>query len=192
MTPRQGIPPPPPRAPGGETRLAAAALLRGEALAEPHLVVAEGPDAGRRHPLRDSTTVGRGVAADLRLSDPAISRLHARIERVGQRWLAEDLGSRNGLRLNGRRCRRPRPLAPGDELELGATRLRVQPGLLDAPCAGGEASGRRVASREVPRPTAGSAAAGTRGPPRVEGPGAASLALAAALAAAAAALLLVP
>lgn len=113
-----------------ETRLAAAALLRGEALAGLHLVVAEGPEKGHRFPLRAEQTVGRGRLADLRLTDPAASRLHARLVRDGRGLRAEDLGSKNGLRVNGRR--RVRRLAPGDELTIGATRLVLAPGIADA------------------------------------------------------------
>lgn len=122
--------------PRDPTRLAAAALLRGEALAGPHLVVTEGPEAGRRLPLRDAQTLGRGRAADLRLADPGISRLHARVSRERGRLVATDLGSRNGLRVNGRRCRRPRGLEIGDELALGATRMVVEAGVLEGPASG--------------------------------------------------------
>lgn len=130
MTTRSGAGTSPPPRGFAATRAAAVRLMRGQDLAEPHLLVAAGPDAGRRHPLRSPTTIGRGRSADLRLADPAVSRLHARVARGGDRWIAEDLGARNGLRVNGRALRGPHPLAPGDELELGETRLRLEAGLL--------------------------------------------------------------
>jgi pSer/pThr/pTyr-binding forkhead associated (FHA) protein len=114
----------------GATRLAAGALLRGEAIGEPHLVVEAGPDAGQRLPLGAEQVLGRGPGADLLLRDPAASRAHARITRRDGRWLLSDLGSKNGLRVNGARRRTPCPIAAGDELTLGATRLRLAPGLL--------------------------------------------------------------
>lgn len=127
----------------GETRLAAAALLRGEAIAGPHLVVAEGSEAGRRIPLGDTQTVGRGPGADVRLEDRGASRRHARLARVGDRWVVEDLGSKNGLRVNGRRCRRPRALRPGDEVTVGGTRLVLDAGLLDGAAPGEPPAGAR-------------------------------------------------
>jgi pSer/pThr/pTyr-binding forkhead associated (FHA) protein len=114
-----------------ETRLAAGALLKGAAPAERHLVVKEGPDAGRRFPLGAVQTLGRGREADLRLTDPAASRLHLRLTRIEDRIVLDDLRSKNGVRVNGKRCRGSRPLALGDELAIGSSRLSVAPGLLD-------------------------------------------------------------
>jgi len=116
--------------PSNETRLAAGALLRGRALAGPHLAVREGPDAGKRFALLRDQTLGRGRSADLRLSDAAASRVHVRITQIDGRVVLADLRSKNGVRVNGRRCRGSRPLAPGDEVAIGATRLTLEPGLL--------------------------------------------------------------
>lgn len=113
------------------TRLAAGALLRGEVIAGAHLVVATGPEQGRTLPLGVEQTLGRGPQADLCLRDPSASRLHVRLLRDGVRYVAEDLGSKNGVRVNGRRCRRRRLLLPGDELTIGETRLVLAKGLLD-------------------------------------------------------------
>jgi hypothetical protein len=115
---------------GGATRAAAAVLLRGEACAGPHLQILDGPDTGCALPLGTDQTIGRGRAADLRIPDPAASRLHARITCEAGRVLVCDRGSKNGLRINGERCVRPRLLSAGDELSIGATRLRFAPGLL--------------------------------------------------------------
>lgn len=114
-----------------DTRIVAGALLRGEARAGSHLLVKAGPEAGRSFPLGAEQTLGRGREADLRLTDPAASRLHARITRTDGRFLLADLRSKNGIRVNGRRCRGARPLAIGDELAIGTSRLTLEPGLLD-------------------------------------------------------------
>jgi hypothetical protein len=113
----------------GMTRLDAAALLRradagGAARAGPHLVVRE-PRAGERVvALTGDFTVGRGGGAALRLADPSASRLHLRLRLDGAGAAVEDLGSRNGLRVNGGRARGLRRLRSGDVLEVGATLLR--------------------------------------------------------------------
>jgi DNA-binding NtrC family response regulator len=47
--------------------------------------------------------IGRGREADLQLPDPSVSRLHARVFRVGQQYFLADLRSRNGTHADGRR-----------------------------------------------------------------------------------------
>jgi DNA-binding CsgD family transcriptional regulator len=69
-------------------------------------------------------TLGTDPANDLALpADPTASRLHAVLERYGAAWCVRDLDSRNGTFVNGRRVLGERPLRPGDELRVGATRL---------------------------------------------------------------------
>ena len=69
-------------------------------------------------------TLGADAANDLALAaDPTLSRLHAVLERYGAGWCVRDLDSRNGTFVNGQRVWRERPLRPGDELRVGATRL---------------------------------------------------------------------
>ncbi|MGZ8450228.1 MAG: FHA domain-containing protein, partial [Candidatus Deferrimicrobiaceae bacterium] len=40
--------------------------------------------------------IGRGHEADLQLPDPSVSRLHAKVFRVGRQYFLADLRSRNG------------------------------------------------------------------------------------------------
>jgi S-DNA-T family DNA segregation ATPase FtsK/SpoIIIE len=143
----------------GETRVAAGALLRGDATAGPRLVVLDGPHAGRALALGGSLTIGRAREADLKLSDPSTSRVHARLSMVGGRVIATDLSSKNGVRVNGAPCRAPRPLEVGDELVIGTTRLTLEPGLLDATPPGGSSIGDAppVASKEATSTAAWSA-----------------------------------
>jgi len=54
---------------------------------------------------------------------PGISRRHAEIRPSRGRWTIEDLGSTNGVLVNGTEIRGVRPLAPGDRLELGSTAI---------------------------------------------------------------------
>jgi serine phosphatase RsbU (regulator of sigma subunit) len=63
--------------------------------------------------------LGRGPECEIRLNDPLVSARHAILTRDGDRYLIEDLGSRNGTRLNGQRISGKTPLDPGDRLELG-------------------------------------------------------------------------
>ena len=84
---------------------------------------------GVRHPLTPpGFTIGRGSEADLRINDPGISRQHARINVTGDEndltIIIEDLGSTNGIMVNGQRVEEAR-LGDGSRIELGSTRMLV-------------------------------------------------------------------
>jgi pSer/pThr/pTyr-binding forkhead associated (FHA) protein len=64
--------------------------------------------------------VGRAPSADLRLDDPMVSRLHARIEMRDDGVYVEDLGSRNGTTVDGVAVTEPRKLAVDDEVTVGS------------------------------------------------------------------------
>ena len=73
---------------------------------------------------RDWMVVGRGRGADLLITEPTISRAHAAIGFDGEEFFVEDLGSTNGMSVNGKR--KPRAaLNSGDEIQLGKLCLRV-------------------------------------------------------------------
>ncbi|HLL05564.1 MAG TPA: FHA domain-containing protein [Myxococcaceae bacterium] len=93
----------------------------------PTLTCLTGPDAGRTFVLAEAKTeLGRGENVDLRIRDRAVSRNHARIIRDGSRFAIRDLGSPNGVFVNGHRVKRSTRLFDGDVLELGQTILRFQ------------------------------------------------------------------
>ena len=85
---------------------------------------------GVRHPLLPpGFTIGRGSEADLRINDPGISRLHARVivkqDGAGEVDVSvEDLGSTNGVIVNGQRVTNV-ALADGSRIEIGSTRMLV-------------------------------------------------------------------
>jgi hypothetical protein len=107
-------------------------------------------DSGEVIRLRgEVTTVGRGLAVDVRLDDPSVSRLHAEIVRRGPYYYVADLGlSRNGTRVNGRPVAR-RVLEDGDVLSFGSARCRIE-GLATEELAA-EAELRRAAAPELTR-----------------------------------------
>jgi Protein of unknown function (DUF3662)/FHA domain len=67
--------------------------------------------------------LGRSRECDCVLADPNISRRHAELRRgsTGD-WQIVDLGSTNGVKVNGRLVETSR-LSPGDEVMLGTTRF---------------------------------------------------------------------
>lgn len=74
----------------------------------------------RRYVLDGPTaTIGRSKECDCVIDDPNISRKHAELRRSEHGdWQVVDLGSTNGVKVNGRRVSSAR-LSPGDEITLG-------------------------------------------------------------------------
>ncbi len=84
---------------------------------------------GTRHPLTPpGFVIGRGTEADVRINDPGVSRMHAeiRIRGTGAEQSIEivDLGSTNGIVVNGQKVRQS-PIADGTRIEIGSTRMLV-------------------------------------------------------------------
>jgi hypothetical protein len=72
------------------------------------------------HVLADGTdlTLGRAPENDCVLMHDSVSRRHARLRNEGTRWIVEDLGSKNGVRVDGNRVREAE-LAPNQWLAIG-------------------------------------------------------------------------
>ncbi len=86
------------------------------------------PPVGTQLSLGAVTTLGRDVNNAIVLDDPFVSGSHAVLTFRGRTWYVEDLGSTNGTYVNGVRVEGPVPVGYGDELQLGAVRLRLERG----------------------------------------------------------------
>lgn len=141
-----------PAAPTPATRAVVRSLLEpGATPTSASLVALTGPDAGRVIPLADRPiVVGRGDGADVRLRDHAISRRHARVTADGDGHAVEDLGTANGVYVNGARIWGTHALEDGSLIEFGRTLLRY--------CSGAEA-GAPVHEMPLAAVTSGSGAA---------------------------------
>jgi hypothetical protein len=73
----------------------------------------------------DRFVIGRSRECDLVIDDPNVSRQHAELRQEGGSWSVHDLGSTNGIKLNGHRSKGG-PLSPGDEITLGLIRLTFE------------------------------------------------------------------
>jgi hypothetical protein len=87
---------------------------------------------GKRHPLLPpGIVIGRGNDADLRITDPGVSRRHAeiRVDDPGghgePRVSVHDLGSTNGLSVNGKKTESA-VLADGAQIRIGNTTLTLR------------------------------------------------------------------
>ena len=80
------------------------------------------------NPFPDRISVGRARNCDIVFRVPTISKLHAEfLVEGGQVTSVRDLGSANGMRVNGKvlAAKERRPVRPGAHIELGALALEL-------------------------------------------------------------------
>lgn len=83
-------------------------------------VYPSGPEMGKRVELdRDEITLGRGTDVDVTIDRDSVSRRHARIVRVGDKFSLEDLGSTNGTYVNDNPVQKE-VLRDGDLVKIGS------------------------------------------------------------------------
>jgi two-component system cell cycle response regulator len=88
------------------------------------LVVMSGPAAGQRFDLKeDETIIGRGEECAVRIVADSVSRRHAVITRVLDRWIVLDLESTNGTFVDETRIERAELLG-GESLRVGKVALK--------------------------------------------------------------------
>jgi serine phosphatase RsbU (regulator of sigma subunit) len=73
----------------------------------------------------EEIVIGRSDAVGLTVSDTGVSRQHARLFQRDGRWWIEDLGARNGTKLNERLLTAPAMVRPGDRIGVGQTIIRI-------------------------------------------------------------------
>ena len=67
---------------------------------------------------------GRHAECDVQLNSKKVSRRHCCLAQVNDYLVVRDLGSTNGVKINGQKVAEGR-LRPGDELEIGNFRYQV-------------------------------------------------------------------
>jgi len=98
------------------------------------LVIASGKSAGKAIAVkRDKLLIGRAEECDIRPLSDEVSRRHCEVRlEPGIVWV-EDLGSRNGTFVNGRRIAEKTKVYENDLIKVGALELRVAGGTEGAP-----------------------------------------------------------
>ena len=86
------------------------------------VAIDEGPDITLD---RAMVVVGRHHNCDARLNSLRVSRHHCCMARDNDQVVVRDLGSTNGIRINGMRVETGR-LKPGDELSIAHYRYRLE------------------------------------------------------------------
>jgi len=84
------------------------------------LVVVDGPSSGAEYEIRENgMTVGRGPGVDITVPDKSMSKCHAAFEPAERGVRVRDMGSTNGIAVNGSRVDAA-DLKHGDRVEIGS------------------------------------------------------------------------
>jgi pSer/pThr/pTyr-binding forkhead associated (FHA) protein/tetratricopeptide (TPR) repeat protein len=126
--------------------------------------------------IRDEITIGRKEGNTIRLTERNVSRRHARLVKSNGGIFIEDLGSYNGVKINGGKIQARTPIREGDRILIGDYQLWIQ---LDRAASAGPGTPKDVLDvapttampRQAPAPTAAMPAATKT--PAVPGAGAA-------------------
>jgi pSer/pThr/pTyr-binding forkhead associated (FHA) protein len=95
----------------------------------PRLVCTHGNNAEEVFAIKEGVNrVGRSPDAAVKVFDNACSRAHAEIYRRGDYISIEDLGSRHGTFVNGKRIAHRVKLHLGDRIDIGHTVLKLGEG----------------------------------------------------------------
>jgi pSer/pThr/pTyr-binding forkhead associated (FHA) protein len=70
------------------------------------------------YPLLGQTTIGRDATNTITIPDPTVSRNHAKLFLQGKSWIVVDLGSANGIKIDGKQVEKL-VLKPGLTFQLG-------------------------------------------------------------------------
>jgi FhaA, N-terminal domain/FHA domain len=84
---------------------------------------------GKRYAIGPGgASIGRSRECDIVLADSNVSRRHAELRPSGDGWTITDLGSTNGVKVNGRAVRphAAQPVAAGDKLDVGTVDARFE------------------------------------------------------------------
>ncbi|HWC35616.1 MAG TPA: DUF3662 and FHA domain-containing protein [Mycobacteriales bacterium] len=88
----------------------------------PRVIVSVGDEESAYFLTHAVTVIGRSSECDLRLEDPGVSRRHAEIRYSDGRVGVVDLGSTNGITVNGKPAERVE-LKDGDRIDIGHSTL---------------------------------------------------------------------
>ena len=90
------------------------------------IIILEGVGAGERIAVPDGDTlIGREEACGIHLNDQQVSRRHARLSVSDVGCTIQDLDSRNGVVVNGKKTRIAK-LLDGDFIQIGTSKMRLR------------------------------------------------------------------
>jgi hypothetical protein len=114
--------PPPAAAPKTRPPATAPPVPAGAFPQRPRVILSAGEEESAYFLTHAVTVIGRASECDLRLEDPGVSRKHAEIRYSDGRVGVVDLGSTNGISVNGKPAERVE-LKDGDRIDIGHSTL---------------------------------------------------------------------
>ncbi len=94
--------------------------------ADAKLIIVDGKDEGKGFDItREEVIVGRSLDNDFVVSDISVSRKHFKVVKQGDGYKVEDLGSGNGIRVNGKKSP-SEVLFHGDVITAGARNIKFE------------------------------------------------------------------
>jgi pSer/pThr/pTyr-binding forkhead associated (FHA) protein len=122
-----------------------------EARQDTPVLTLTGPEGRHRFAMvGDEIILGRAPSCDIAIGHKSISRRHMRIATEGDHFIAEDLGSQNGSRINNKRINGPTAFRIGDKIQMSEFTIEV--GYLEAPetnAGGAPAAGNGAGNQKV-------------------------------------------
>lgn len=89
------------------------------------LIITSGPLEGSKYDVDEDITIGRGDSNHIVVPDRSVSVIHCQIHFSPEGPVIKDLGSTNGLKINGERLITA-PLHDGDCIAVGKSKMRVE------------------------------------------------------------------
>jgi len=94
--------------------------------ADAKLTIVDGKDSGKNIEItKDEILAGRSLDNDFVISDISVSRKHFKITKDGTRFIISDMGSGNGIKVNGTKTTSA-TLSDGDIISVGARQIKFE------------------------------------------------------------------
>jgi pSer/pThr/pTyr-binding forkhead associated (FHA) protein len=94
--------------------------------ADAKLTIVDGKDSGKNIEItKDEILAGRSLDNDFVISDISVSRKHFKIKKEGNRFIISDMGSGNGIKVNGTKTTST-TLSDGDIISVGARQIKFE------------------------------------------------------------------
>ncbi len=94
--------------------------------ADAKLTIVDGKDSGKNIEItKDEILAGRSLDNDFVISDISVSRKHFKIKKEGDRFVISDMGSGNGIKVNGSKTTST-TLSDGDIISVGARQIKFE------------------------------------------------------------------
>ena len=94
--------------------------------ADAKLTIVDGKDTGKNIEItKDEILAGRSLDNDFVISDISVSRKHFKITKEGDRFIIADMGSGNGIKVNGTKTTST-VLSDGDIISVGARQIKFE------------------------------------------------------------------